>query len=230
MAEQAHNVMGTESLITSADTPKPKAKRSRPKKAGTSLTRTTRRSARSKAGSRSKAVPPAPPITILNRLLNFSVIIAVFVTALAIQRIVPTEPVSTPRVEALQIQPAEAPTTAAQAPASAPAAVSEPATIATPATPIAPTAPTTTAGATATTEVPKVAVTQSPIPEPVAQKPAAASQRFIKKAKVAVPKVVSKPKSHATPLNSGGTEDLDSESARQTYISKSKLATRTPTK
>lgn len=215
MAELAHKVMQTESLITPPEsspatgTRKSKAKRSRPKKADTSLTRTTRRVARSKSGARSKAAPPTTQNTALNRLLNFSVVIAVFVTALAIQRIVPTEPVTALKVEALPLQITAAPVAPAPAPDTAPVAV-----IASPALPMSAPA--------ATVEPQKAAA--------IAQKPTPAPQQIAKKPKVATPRIANIPQTHATSLNSGGAEDLDSESARQTYISRSKLATRTPAK
>jgi hypothetical protein len=144
-----------------------------------SLTRTTRRIAKPKTPSKAKAAAAAPKVTVLNRLVNISVVAAVFVTALAIQRIVPIEPVSTPKVESLP----------AQAAAPAPVAVS----VETPATP---------------------ATTPTPAPAPKTT------------VKVIKPKPA-KVADHHTTLNSGGNEDLDSEVARQAYLAKTKMATRT---
>lgn len=227
MANETPKTVQTESLINPPEAParKAKSKRGRPTKAAasatsSSLTRTTtRKIARSKTALKQKAAPPAPKITVLNRLVNFSVVLAVFVTALAIQRIVPTEPLNTPKVEALPAQ-ATAPATPAPVAEVVPTAVAAPESAAT-----AP-APTPTVA----TEAPKVATTNCNPPTVPAPKPAAAPQRFAKKHKALETQWARGSDSHATPLNSGGVEDLDSEIARQTYMAKTKLATRTPTK
>lgn len=181
--------------ITASSTRKAQGKRGRPKKSETSLTRTTRRIARGKAVPKQKVAPAAPRMTTLNRLLNFSVIIAVFVTALAIQRIVPTGPENAPKVEALPAPaaPSPAPAVAEPAPATAPAPIAE---------------------------APKVAVTDC-IP------PAAPEAKPAPKFKATAPRTTRHVQSHNTALNAGGAEDLDSEAARQAYMAKSKLATRT---
>lgn len=235
MANETPKAVQTESLINPPEKParKTQSKRGRPKKAAasatpSSLTRTTtRKVARSKSPAKPKFTPPAPKTTMLNRLVNFSVVLAVFVTALAIQRIVPTEPVNTPKVESLPAQAVAAPIapapeatsttlqTTAAAPADAAASV---------------TTPTATPATTPPTTSPAVAATNCNPPATPAPKPAAAQKQIAKSHKVAAPRMASSLKDHATPLNSGGTDDLDNESARQTYMAKSKMATRTPTK
>lgn len=189
--------------ITASSVRKVQGKRGRPKKAETSLTRTTRRIARGKAVPRQKAASAAPRMTMLNRLLNFSVVIAVFVTAMAIQRIVPTGPVNAPKVEALPVPaaPSSAPAVAEPAPAEAPAAAPE---------------------------APKVSTTDCIPAATPAAKPAAAP-RIARRTKTTAPRMTRTIQSHDTALNSGGAEDLDSEAARQAYMARSKLATRTPT-
>lgn len=159
--------------ITASSARKTQGKRGRPKKSETSLTRTTRRIARGKTVPKQKAAPAAPRMTTLNRLLNFSVIVAVFVTALAIQRIVPTGSENAPKVEALP----------------APAA---------------------------------------PSPAPAVAEPAVTAAKPAPKFKATAPRTARTIQSHNTALNAGGAEDLDSEAARQAYMARSKLATRTP--
>lgn len=188
------------------------SKRGRPKKSTAmvpvttaSLTRTTRRIAKPKTTAKLKAAPAAPRVTLLNRLVNISVVAAVFVTALAIQRIVPTESVTTPKVESL---PAQSATPAAPAPeaAAAPAPMTTP--VAAPAAETTPVAPAQAPAAT---------------PAPVAA-PAPATKVVAKVVKKAKPAKVA---DHHTPLNAGGAEDLDGEAARRAYLAKTKLATRT---
>lgn len=204
MAKETPQVVQTESLIHTPETAsvtassvrksKAPAKRGRPKKATAmvpvttaSLTRTTRRIAKPKTSPKIKAAPAAPRVTLLNRLVNISVVAAVFVTALAIQRIVPTESVVPPKVESLPAQ------------AAAPA--------------------------------PAVAPTPAPTPETaVATPPEAAAPK--PKAKAVAKGVIKKSVAtavHHTQLNAGGSEDLDSEAARQAYLAKTKTATRTAT-
>lgn len=154
MANETPQVIQTESLInspeaaasvtaTSTRKTKSPSKRGRPKKTTAmttvttaSLTRTTRRIAKPKTTPKTKTVQAPPRVTLLNRLVNISVVAAVFVTALAIQRIVPTESVATPKVESLPIQtaapvpapveaPVATPTPAAAAPQPAPKAVAK---------------------------------------------------------------------------------------------------------
>lgn len=194
-------------------------KRGRPRKnmapvpiTTTSLTRTTRRI--SKPRQTPKAAPaPAPHTTLLNRLVNISVVAAVFVTALAIQRIVPTETVPAPKVEALPAQAAATPV------------------------PTEPSSATASAPASPTTSPPAPASAQASAPAPTEQSVAAASPTpqqvpvaKPKTTKIARPTSAASAKGHSTSLNSGGTEDLDSEGARQSYLAKGKQATRTPTK
>lgn len=250
MANETPKAVQTESLITQAETPvvaqptqsitaasvrKPKNKRGRPKKSAaaasqSSLTRTTTRNiTRGKVAQKQKKSPPAPKMTVLNRLVNLSVVVAVFVTALAIQWIVPTEPVNTPKVETL---PAQTATTAAT---SSPETTPVPATTpdATPATAVAPAptqTPDTTPSANSPTPAaaaPKVATTDGNPPAAPTPKPEATPLKVVRKHNVAT-RLTKGPTSHSTPLNSGGTEDLDSEIARQEYMAKTKLATRTP--
>lgn len=206
MANETPQVVQTESLIHTPETAgvtassvrksKAPAKRGRPKKATAmvpvttaSLTRTTRRIAKPKTSPKIKAAPAAPRVTLLNRLVNISVVAAVFVTALAIQRIVPTESVVPPKVESLPAQ------------AAAPAPITAPVP-----------APTTTPETAAATPP------EAPAPQPKAK--AVAKSALKKPVKTA---------DHHTTLNAGGTEDLDSEAARQAYLAKTKTATRTAT-
>ncbi len=243
MADENPKVLETEIPITPSETPiaaqptqgitrpsvrKTSPKRGRPRKAAnslltttTSLTRTTRRVARSKVVP--KVAPVASKMTLLNRLVNFSVVAAVFVTALAIQRIVPTEPVSTPKVEALPVQV----TPVVSKPEAAAAAPQAPAVAATP-TPTPAAAPAVTPAAAPAAEAPKATDCNPPVA--AIPKPVVTPQQIAKRPRWAPSRAVNNRQDNTTPLNAGGTEDLDSEAARQAYMAKSKLATRTPTK
>lgn len=127
MANETQNSTEPSDALTPTPgvTEAPKRRRGRPRKsvaaavasaATSSLTR-TRKISRPRTPPKMKAAAPAPApkITVLNRLVNISVVVAVFVTALAIQRIVPTEPVAAPATESAPAN------TAATAPAAAPA-------------------------------------------------------------------------------------------------------------
>lgn len=220
---------------TQSVTTPPARKRGRPK--GSSLTASgVRRSSRPKTAVKAtaSAAPSPAKASTLNRVINFGVVIAVFVTAMFIQRVVPTEKVPEPKVEALAAAPAPA---APEAPAA-----TEPAT--TPAPEATPAAPAATAP-----EV--VATTPSPT-EPVAaaSAPAAASAAALPTLPDCVPPTAATAKK-ATPvkrkassvakktpkatsedtqnqLNAGGAQDLDSEAARQTYKATSATRSNAP--
>ncbi len=209
----------TQSTTTIAK--KPRVKRGRPRSKSpttalattSSLTRTTRRMA---AKGKSKTAP-APRATLLNKLVNASVVLAVFVTALAIQRIVPTENVTTPKVESLPVQAAVAAAPLTPATPMAPEASA-------PATPVAQSQPETPAAAPA-----QPCVTPAATPAPiVAQAPATTPSKkftkYTKKLSAYSTPLTSRAEDHKTTLNSGGSEDLDSEVARQHYIATTKLA------
>lgn len=233
---QATNPVAQPSQSLTASIRKPRAKRGRPRKgSSTALGNSSLNRAGRRASKKNKA--PAPKASMLNKLVNGSIVIAVFVTALAIQRIVPTEHVAVPKVETLSAQATPAP--AQQAPATVPASV-------TPAA--APTAPQTVA-ATATALAPQAAApvatkTATPPVAALAMQPcvAPAPQAAVAKAAAPAPrKTVAHNSRHLyrntngmsriddnnTALNSGGTEDLDSAAAREHYIKTSKLAKRT---
>lgn len=201
MAEQTSNVDSPVAESTTVKRVRKTAKsRSTPRKrTGSNTTQKLRKTATvslSARKTRARAAAAPRNVSALNRLVNVSVVVAIFVVALAIQRVMPLGP--TPKAE----------------PLAKPAATALPVE-------------------TATVPAITTPITDNTIVAPAAVTPVAVTKKVVARK---APRTTSTPASgsraedYHVPLNAGGTSDLDSEAARQVYLEKNKVATRSEPK
>lgn len=200
-------------------------KRGRPRGASSLTPSGVRGKGKSKTAAKVKATPAPVKASMLNRVINFAVVVAVFVTAMSIQRIIPTEHIPEPKVETLAAPmpttPAAPEVTATTAPVAAPEAVSAPA------------ATLSAAPATAPTAIAEAAPAAA-LPTPPDCIPPKVEASLAKKSPVAKNRTTAKRSPAKTPadtqnqLNAGGAQDLDNEAARQAYKAASATRSNAP--